>query len=231
MNVEFCNSNAYLIESKELTEKVFIECESLLGLTLKRDELPGSQPVTIERKNIPLKEPYMVCEKSDGERGMLMLLHINTKPMCFLMNRKNELFFMDFSFKKEVFEGSIFDGEVLKTKEGVWNYIIHDCMVYNGTSFMEKSHQLRYACCIDFIVKRYNPKKSDCFNIKTKLFYQYGTEITKTWEHIKKTTENKIDGLIFTPIYKPIKIGRDNLLLKWKEIHTIDFLAKLVSKK
>jgi hypothetical protein len=83
---------------------------------------------------------------------------------------------------------------------------------------------------MDFIVKRYNNKSSDCFNIKTKLFYEYGPGISKTWDHIQKTTENKIDGLIFTPVYRPIVFGRDNFLLKWKELNTIDFLVKMVSK-
>ena len=123
------------------------------------------------------------------------------------------------------------NGELIKTKIGTWNYIIHDCMAYNGTSFLEISHRLRYACVIDFIIKRYSPKESDCVNIKTKIFYEYGPCIVKTWEHINKTTENKIDGLIFTPVDRPIIFGRDNSLFKWKEIHTIDFLVKLASKK
>jgi len=247
MNVDFCNGKAYLVDSKELKEKIFIECESLFGTSLKRDNFPGPQPVAFERKDFPLKEEYMVCEKSDGERAILLLLHINDKPMCFMINRKNEFYFMDFSFKKEVFEGSIFDGEIIKTKagtwksssetnvipsnEGTWNYLIHDCMAYNGTSFLELSHRLRYACIIDFIVKRYVNKETDCLNIKTKLFYKYGNEIAKTWEHIKKTTENEIDGMIFTHVDKPIIFGRDNSLFKWKENNTIDFLVKVVSKK
>ena len=231
MNVDFCNSKAYLIESKELKEKVFIECEMLFGCTLKRDHFPGPQPVTIEKRDLPLKEKYMVCEKSDGERAILLLLQINGKPMCFMINRKNEFYFMDFSFKKEVFEGSIFDGEIIKTKKDNWNYLIHDCMAYNGTSFLEMSHRLRYACVIDFIVKRYNPKETDCLCIKTKLFYEYGPEVAKTWDHIQKTTENKIDGLIFTPVDRPIVFGRDNSLFKWKEAHTLDFLVKLKGSK
>jgi hypothetical protein len=99
-------------------------------------------------------------------------------------------------------------------------------MCYNGKSFLNETHQLRYACIMDFIVKRYNPKEKDCFNIKTKLFYPFGPSLNKTWEHIQKTTENKIDGLIFTPINGPIVFGRDNSLFKWKEIHTMDFFVK-----
>jgi len=232
MNIDFCNSKAYLIDSKELKEKVYLECESLFGVSLKRDNFPGPQPVTIEKKNLPLTEKYMVCEKSDGERAVLLLLQINTKPMCFILNRKNELYFMDFSFKKEVFEGSVFDGEMIETKTNVWHFLIHDCFSYNGTSFVNKSHNLRYACGIDFITKRYNPRaETDPFLIKTKLFYEYGPEISKTWEHIQKTSENKIDGLILTPVDHPVLFTRDNNLFKWKETHTIDFFAKIVGKK
>jgi len=101
-------------------------------------------------------------------------------------------------------------------------------MCYNGISFISKSHRLRYACIMDFILKRYSNKETDCFNIKTKLFFKYGPEIEKTWEHIKKTTENKIDGLIFTPIDQPIRFGRDYSLFKWKEEHTMDLLVKKI---
>ena len=232
MNVPFCNSNAFEIESLELKEKVYLECEKLFKTHLKRDYFPGPQPVTIELKNINLlNQEYMVCEKTDGERVILLLINIDNKPMCFIINRNNDLYFTDLSFKKEVFEGSIFDGELIKTKNDSWNFLIHDCMCYNGTSFLNYNHRLRYACIIDFILKRYNPKETDCFNVKTKLFYKYGPELDKTWEHIQKTTENKIDGLIFTPIDHPIIFGRDNVLFKWKENHTMDFFVKKETNK
>jgi len=233
MNVSFCNSNAFKIDSDDLKEKVYTECEKLFKIPLKREKqnlnfyFPGPQPVTIEMKDLPkLNEEYMVCEKTDGERSILLLINIDNKPMCFIINRNNDLYFTDLSFKKEVFEGSIFDGELIKTKNNSWNFLIHDCMCYNGTSFLNFNHRLRYACVIDFILKRYNPKDTDCFNVKTKLFYNYGKSLDVTWEHIQKTTENKIDGLIFTPIYGAIIFGRDNSLFKWKEKHTMDFFVK-----
>ncbi len=234
MNVEFCNGKAFKINASELNEKVMVECEKLFGKSIKRNNFPGPQPVAVEIKDLEmLKNGYMVCEKTDGTRAILLLLNINNKPMCFIINRNNELYFLDLSFKKEVYEGSIFDGELVKTKSGNWNFLIHDCMIYNGISFLEVNHRLRYACVIDFIVKRYVNKESDPFFIKTKLFYNFGHEIEKTWEHIKETTENEIDGLIFTPINGPIVFGRDLKLFKWKlpENNTIDFQILFKSRK
>ncbi len=234
-SIDFCHSTTFKIDNAQLKEKVLNVCDSLFGFTLKRNYFPGPQPVTIERKDIDLlkKNEYMVCEKSDGERYVMLLINIDQKPMCFMINRNNDFYFMDLSFKKEVFEGSIFDGELIKTKAGDWNYLIHDCMIYNGTDFTKQPHNLRYACIIDFIVKRYVSKKTDCFNIKTKIFYHYGNLLDQTWNHIFTTTENKIDGLIFTSVNGPIKFGRDYSLLKWKEPdnHTMDLLVKLKTKK
>jgi hypothetical protein len=236
MNVEFCNGNAFKIVANELKEKVMLECESLFGMKLKCDKLFGPQPVAVEIKDLPKlnQEEYMVCEKTDGSRAIFLLININNKPMCFLINRNLEYFFLDLSFKKEVYEGSIFDAELVKTKKGDWHLLIHDCMCYNGTSFLKSSHRLRYACIIDFIVKRYvnNPDK-DPFNIKTKLFYNFGPGLEKTWEHIQETTENEIDGLIFTPVNGPYIFGRDLNLFKWKrpEDNTVDFQIVFKGRK
>lgn len=234
MNVEFCNGKAFKIDAAELNEKVMVECESLFGHSLKRNSFPGPQPVAVELKDLDkLQNGYMVCEKTDGSRAILLLININNKPMCFIINRNNELYFLDLSFKKEVYEGSIFDAELVKTKKGSWNLLIHDCMVYNGKSFVKENHRVRYACIIDFIVKRYVNKSTDPLNIKTKLFYTFGPEIVKTWEHIKETTENEIDGLIFTPIDHPIIFGRDVNLFKWKlpENNTVDFQIIIKNRK
>jgi mRNA guanylyltransferase len=234
MNVEFCNGKAFKINAPELNEKVLVECESLFGTKIKRNYFPGPQPVAVELKDLEiLKEGYMVCEKTDGTRAILLLINLNNKPMCFVINRNNELYFLDLSFKKEVYEGSIFDGELVKTKSGSWHLLIHDCMVYNGKSFVNENHRLRYACVIDLIVKRYVNKPTDPFLIKTKLFYKFGPQLETTWEHIKKTTENEIDGLIFTPINHPIIFGRDIRLFKWKlpEDNTIDYQIIFKSRK
>ncbi len=233
MNIPFCRSTAFKINAPGLIEKVYVECEKLFGLKLNRNNFPGPQPVTIEFKDIETlsKNEYSVCEKSDGERYILLLLNIDCKPMCFMINRNNDFLFMDLSIKKEVFEGSIFDGELIKTKKGDHHYLIHDCFCYNGTSFLESRHDLRYACIIDFITKRYVNRSSDALDIKTKLFYKFGPEIKKTWKHITETTENVIDGLIFTPVNGPVIFNRDPILFKWKEVHTMDLQVKKVENE
>ena len=79
MNVNFCNSKAFKIDSNDLREKVMVVCDSLFKMKLKRGYFPGPQPVAIEKKNYSelIKNEYMVCEKSDGERAILLLIYLN----------------------------------------------------------------------------------------------------------------------------------------------------------
>jgi hypothetical protein len=227
------------ITNELITEKIKKEFERLLGVVIENNMFPGSQPVAIEKKDLIIlkKKEYVVCEKTDGERIILIIINIDNKPMCFTINRKNEYFYVALSLKKEVFEGTIFDGELIKNKNDEMTYIIHDCLSYNGRNFMNLNHRLRYAAGIDFIVKRYLHKKNDFFKIKTKLFYNFihasdkTGGIKTTWKHIQETTENCIDGLIFTPIYEKIILGRQNTLFKWKEFNTIDLLVKSYKEK
>lgn len=235
MSIPFAKGSAFKIDNVSLITKINDECQRLLKTSFNSNEFPGPQPVAVEKKNFEemSKKEYVICEKTDGERHILILINIDNKPMCFITNRNSEFFFLPFSFKKEVFEGTIFDGELIKNNNEEWNYIIHDCMCYNGQDYKIKNHILRYAAIIDFITLRYVVKSTDCFNIKTKIFYKYGPLISETWEHIVKTSENKIDGLIFTPVNEPIKFGRQWDLLKWKEPgnNTIDLLVKKIGKK
>ena len=160
------------INNDLITEKIKKEFERLLEVNIENNVFPGSQPVAIEKKDFPLlkKKEYVVCEKTDGERIILVIINIDNKPMCFTINRKNEYSYVPLSLKKEVFEGTIFDGELIKNKKDENTYIIHDCLCYNGRNFMKMNHRLRYAAGIDFIVKRYLHKENDFFRIKTRCF-------------------------------------------------------------
>ena len=171
-----------------------------------------------------------MCEKSDGERYILIIL----KEHTIFINRNNEFFNVKINISLEILgQGSIFDGEMIINNKGENIYLIHDCMAYNGTNFIKKSHNLRYGAIIDFLTKRYFPNENDNLLIKTKIFYHYTSELEKTWEHIQFTSENKIDGLIFTPVYSQIEFGRQLNLFKWKNggNHTIDLLVKIINNK
>ena len=223
------------IFDQSVKDRVFSKCEQLYCLTLNKSTFPAPNPVAFEKKDIDIlhKEVYVICEKTDGERYLLVNIVLDGEKRSILVNRSNKMYSIEITFSSEVYEGTIFDGEFITNKAGESVFLVFDCITYLGVNYIQKNHHIRYNCILDCIINKYKYSTTDLFKLKTKLFFQYGPELEKTWEHIKNTTENKIDGLVFTPVHHHIKLGRDNRLFKWKcdKQHTIDLLLKYEGKK
>lgn len=190
------------------------------------DYFPGPLPVSIELKNFhKLKNyPYVICVKSDGTRYFLLIY-------------KNKSYFIDRSFKvyhiEDVIHDSnthLFDGELIVNNDGKHEYIIHDCICYNGKNISTESLDSRYESILSFsesidqYVKDSNETK---IKIGIKKFFNIKTQINEFKEYIK-TINHKIDGYILTPLKLPIGTGTQYSLFKWKPLnmHTFDFRIK-----
>ena len=88
--------------TNKILDCILARYSELVGVPIKEGTFPGPQPVAVEKRHLPVlkNNEYVVCEKSDGERKLLLILYINEKPMCFLVDRNNEYKFIELSFKK-----------------------------------------------------------------------------------------------------------------------------------
>ena len=69
--------------------------------------------------------------------------------------------------------------------------------------------------------------KSDKYRLQCKTFHNMKNFAMFMDEYLPKVSQ-KIDGLVFTPINEPIRIGTHETMFKWKpqEKNTVDFLMK-----
>jgi len=185
---------------------------------------PGPQPISIERKHFKAlkNEKYVVCEKTDGVRHSLICTMFNGKKVCALLNRALEVKPVNLNFPNNACKGTVLDGELVDGKL----FMVYDAMMVSGESVtgenligrLEKSGQF-----ISGIMKT----KKDLLKIKLKNFF-----VTEDFEDFKNNylpkLSYKTDGLVFTPIYEPIKIGTHETMFKWKprDMNTIDFQLK-----
>ena len=101
---------------------------------------PGPQPISIERKHFPILKggEYVVCEKTDGERHMLVALMFEGKKKCVFVNRSFKCQ-VPINLKKSAYDGTILDGELYENvlmvysgcivcSEMVWNLDLHKRM-------------------------------------------------------------------------------------------------------
>jgi hypothetical protein len=188
-----------------------------------KEYFPGPQPISIEHKHFPILKggDYLVCEKTDGERHMMVALMYEGKKRCLFVNRAFNMFEVPINLKKSAYDGTILDGELY---EGT--LMVYDAVYVAGESVWNKNLRERLEAS-KTLMKSIIYMKSDTYRLKCKTFHHMRDFRMFMDEYLPKVTQ-KIDGLVFTPVNEPIRIGTHETMFKWKpqEKNTVDFLMK-----
>ena len=181
------------------------------------DRFPGPQPVSIERRHFPLlkKQPYVVCEKTDGIRHLL----VSNEEGVFLVNRA---FKID-PVKVRIPKGTILDGELVTAKNGKVFFMVYDAVIVKGESVSNFDLKLRLEKA-NSVIKGIIKTSQAPFEVRLKTMWSLGDPIPDL-----NSFEYETDGLVFTPVNDPIRSGTHETMFKWKprERITIDFELKL----
>ena len=208
-----------------------MKINNLWGVT-KTSHFLGPQPVSIERKHIIrlFKENYWVCEKTDGERFLFAVVNIEepqenkmTNTLYVIMiNRKNQMYLINTTLDKKLGNGTILDGELVKTFGGKYEFIVYDCVSSFGESNVQKTFKDRIEKAT-LVVS--NIRRNHSFDIKIKQFSPIA-DMKEYVERVVPKLTHLVDGYIFTPNDIPIRSGTHFDMFKWKEKNknTVDFI-------
>ena len=227
------------------------------------EEFVGGMPVQLEKgclKNLLQTDQkgnyvYQMTLKVDGER---FLLFIGRDGIVYLIDRSvNFYYFVQDSGEMVPFldpstvKPFLFDGELIYHKETkVYEYIIFDCLYYQGDSFISKNYSGRYSACVyayNNVLKKYFQKISNSLGeltVSVKIWYSI-TAIAKEANIYKfianatnksrpKNSQLISDGIVLQPFDQPyIPYGAwnkfRNIQFKWKPSDqlTLDFKIKI----
>jgi len=188
-----------------------------------KEYFPGPQPISIEHKHFPVLKgaEYLVCEKTDGERYMMVALTYEGKRKCVFVNRAFNMFEVPINLKKSAYDGTILDGELYED-----TLMVYDAVWVNGESVWNRNLNERLDAARS-VMKSIIYMKSDQYRLKCKTFHQM-RDFGKFMDEYLPTVQQKIDGLVFTPVNEPIRIGTHETMFKCKpqEKIIVDFLIK-----
>ena len=185
---------------------------------------PGPQPISIERRHfnkLRLNE-YLVCEKTDGIRHVLLCTKWNDNKVAVIINRALEMYIVKNKFNPQVYNNTVIDLELIRTPDK-WIGLMYDAVFFKGEDVKNKTLTERLTYC-DAIEKAVRKVKTDAISFISKPMYTKD-DFDKV---LQGTKGHKTDGLIFTPVKESIRIGTHNTMFKWKprDKNTIDFLVK-----
>ena len=172
------------------------------------DTFPGPHPVSIERKHLSLlRNEYVVCEKTDGVRHLLVCMMFEGRKYAVFVNRKLDMVLAQLAMPKD----TILDGELDGNTFLIFDAVRVAGQDVRGLSYIDR---LKHA-----EVATRGPRMSIKLQMKTMWPAHAAAEV---WERAKETGS---DGLIFTPVNEPIRMETHETMFKWKprDRITVDF--------
>lgn len=178
---------------------------------------PGPQPVSIERRHFPWlkRQPYFVCEKTDGVRQFL----ISNEDGVFIVNRAFQMEPVKIRIPKD----TLLDGELVKLKNEKMAFVVHDAVLVKGENLMDHPLDQRLAKA-GVVVKAIIKTATAPFEVRVKKMYRLFEESIPDLNSFPYET----DGIVMTPVNEPIRMGTHETMFKWKprDRITIDFQLK-----
>ena len=189
---------------------------------------PGPQPISIERRHFPKlkKNKYLICEKTDGIRHALVCTTWKDTKVAVLIDRALEMFLVRNKFNNDVYNGTVIDLELIFV-ELKWTALMYDVIYIKGIDVKSKHLDERLSHAGE-MAKSLRKLKTDTVLFASKPMYT-----RNDFDQVLEGTKgHKTDGLIFTPVVEPVRVGTHNTMFKWKprEKNTIDFMVKRTPK-
>ena len=130
----------------------------------------------LNRKNIgDLKEGrYSVSLSTFGKKFVMFITNYKNKKYCLFINKKNEtMTIVQLKFSNEIFDGSLFEGELVKNEDEKWIFLINDVMYYKGKNIVTSDFMKRQEVINDFLENEYEYDENQGFFLSKKKYYSF----------------------------------------------------------
>jgi hypothetical protein len=240
--ISFCDQVGFNIKSDE-TKKYILDrlyAKYKLRIITKHFEKFDDGMVDGDSKSCIINRPHMLCVRSNGNPYFLCLVKLNFTNYCIFIDKKIQqgyayprMIIAHFKFEDCLFTDTIFDGEMVKTTNGYWSYIINDLVVYQGQHLTESNLIKRINLLYDALDKYFTVDENDICKLHVKKYF-HCTE----GDYIMNTHINKVNyscrGIYFKPLFlkfKDILINFDDNLIKKVERQKYKHLKSFMLKE
>lgn len=207
---------------------------SLLGVHPAPGEFIGAHPVSLTRDSLRhlVHEDFLVCEKSDGIRAILLVLD----DILYLYDRNCSIYRTKYKWSAparveaaahETGVFAVFDGELYQEGE-TYILALFDTLVYAGVKCLHQPLPKRLAHAFQFaeaapgaLLRTASPTQGFRITAKAMMKAHGFHQILDAIPRLRHAN----DGLVFTPVADPYQPMSRSRILKWKppQLNTVDF--------
>lgn len=219
--ISFCDQIGFNIKTDETKKFILDMIQRKYGLKIITKHFEKYEDRMFE--NIQ-KRPHLLCVRSNGNPYFLCLVKLNFVNYCIFIDKKIQqgysfprMIISCFKFADELFEDTIFDGEMVKMNDGSWTYLMNDMIVLKGLHLNEHNLVKRINLLYGVIAKCFRPDMNDICKFGIKQYFKYDEAMNIIEKHIGEV-QYSCRGIYFKPLF-----------LKFKDV-LINFNDELVKK-
>jgi hypothetical protein len=157
--------------------------------------------------------PHMVCLRSNGNPYLLYLTKINFVQQCVFVDKKIQqgyfyprMIMSRFRFDDRLFDngGTLLDGEMIRTSEGKWLFVLGDMIAHQGTHLSNTNLVKRINMLYNMMRNQFTAEECDICAFQVKKYVTY-SEISSLVTEFMPQLPYTSRGLYFKPLFLKFK--------------------------
>ncbi len=137
-----CGKNTNIIKDEQLKSEIINSIKNIGTYNL---DSKYYQFLNFKNVNQLKNSEFKIGISTFGKKYNLYLKNINNKNYCIFINKKtNQMILGKFTFALSLFDGTLFDGELIKNSRNEWFFIVNDLIYYEGKNIITHDFESRY---------------------------------------------------------------------------------------
>lgn len=198
--VPFCNQFAYNLKNNKEKEIIIKKIQKKFNIDILKKNFVYSTKLDKLINN----NKYLLSCITQGNRYYLYLTTFNNENYTLLIDKKitenhkfPKIIIIDLNFSENLFENTLFEGELIKKKNNEWIFLIDDIKVYKNNLV-----NLNFSKKINLLYEIINNLKYDSFintfKVNIKKFFNI-KDLETIFDNYIPNCDFRINGLIFYP--------------------------------
>ena len=136
-NISFCNKEAANIRSNDFKQKIIEYLNNKYKIQINNKDFVKINP-NILKKNLE-KHQHIISLQSAGNPYYFFLTKIKEQNCCFYIDQKiveghnyPRIIYVQYRFADYLFNDTLFNGELIKTYNNEWSFLISDILLIDG---------------------------------------------------------------------------------------------------